>query len=99
MVIATIERLADSVRNGTPPPAIPPVWSYRPGALELRDALAAAARVLAPDWAAEHSGRERLRDRMPDRHVLARAGGWPGCWPGWPTRWTWARWAAGTPSG
>ena len=74
MVIATIERLADSVRNGTPPPAIPPVWSYRPGALELRDALAAAARVLAPDWAAEHSGQERLRDRMPDRHVLARAG-------------------------
>ena len=74
MVIATTERLADSIRNETPPPAIPPAWSYSPGALALRDALAAAARVLAPDWDAEHPDRERLRDRMPDRHVFARVG-------------------------
>src|SRR5579863_936462 len=74
MIIATVERLADSIQNGTPPPVIPPPWNYRPDALALRDALTATARVLAPDWAAEHLTRERLRDRMPDRDVLARIG-------------------------
>ena len=74
MIIATVERLADSIRNGTSPPPVPPPWSYTPGALALRDALVAVARVLTPEWAAEHSDHERLRDRMPDRDVFARIG-------------------------
>ncbi len=74
MVIATVERLAESAENGTRPPAIPPPWSYSPAALALRDAMAAAARVLAPEWAAEHAARDRLLDRMPDRHVFGRTG-------------------------
>jgi uncharacterized membrane protein YccC len=74
MVIATVERLADSAENGTRPPVIPPAWSYSPGALALRDAMAAAARVLAPEWTAEQAGRDRLLDRIPDRHVFGRIG-------------------------
>jgi uncharacterized membrane protein YccC len=47
MVIGTVERLADSIRNETAPPMIPPPWSDSPGALALRDAMADTARVLS----------------------------------------------------
>ena len=49
LVISTIERLADSVRTGTPPPVIPPPWDESPGALALRDAIAGVARTLSAD--------------------------------------------------
>ncbi len=51
LIIDVIERLAESVRDGTPPPVIPPVWDQHPGAVALRDAIAGAARVLSPEWA------------------------------------------------
>jgi uncharacterized membrane protein YccC len=70
LVIATVERLADSVRNGTPPPPIPPPWSASPGARTLRDAMASAARVLSRDWSPERppgqwAPEERPRDEWP----------------------------------
>ncbi len=66
LIIATVERLADSIRNGTPPPVIPPPWSDGPGALALRDAMAGTARVLSRDWSPEHHTREGLGDRLHD---------------------------------
>ena len=74
MVIATVERLADSVRNGTPPPMIPPPWSDSPGALALRDAMAGAARVLSRDWSPEHRTREGLADRGSAERLGRRLG-------------------------
>jgi uncharacterized membrane protein YccC len=47
LVAATLDRLADAIAAGGPLPAIPPPWSSSPGALELRDALAALARTIA----------------------------------------------------
>ncbi len=73
-VIVTVERLADSIRNGTPPPTIPMPWDESPGTLALRDGLAGAARVLSGDWSPEHRTREGLRDRRPDRRWAARLG-------------------------
>jgi uncharacterized membrane protein YccC len=64
LVIATVERLADSIRNGTPPPMIPPPWDDSPAMLTLRDAMAGAARALAQDWSPEHHTRAGLRDRL-----------------------------------
>jgi uncharacterized membrane protein YccC len=64
LVIATVERLADSVRNGTPPPPIPPPWSASPGARTLRDAMAAAARVLSRDWSPERPADQRAPGRV-----------------------------------
>jgi uncharacterized membrane protein YccC len=64
LVIATVERLADSIRNGTPPPMIPPPWDDSPAMLTLRDAMAGAARALARDWSPEHHTRAGLRDRL-----------------------------------
>src|SRR5260370_42138480 len=49
LIIDTVERLADSIRNETPPPVIPPPRSDTPGVAALRDAMAGAARALASD--------------------------------------------------
>ncbi len=62
LVIETVERLADSIRNGTPPPMIPPPWDDSPAMLALRDAMAGAARALSSDWSPEDHTRSGLRD-------------------------------------
>jgi uncharacterized membrane protein YccC len=62
-VIAAVEGLADAIRSGTPPPAIPPAWDDSPGAVALHDAMAGVARVLSSGWAPSRSGRPRLRGR------------------------------------
>jgi uncharacterized membrane protein YccC len=48
LIISTIERLGDSIRNGTPPPVIPPAWDDSPGMRAMHDAMVAVARVLSP---------------------------------------------------
>src|ERR1019366_109014 len=58
------EGRADSIRNGPPPPMIPPPWDDSPAMLTLRDAMAGAARALARDWSPEHHTRAGLRDRV-----------------------------------
>ncbi len=63
LVIETVERLADSIRDQTPPPRIPEPWDDSPAMLTLRDAMAGAARALARDWSPEHHTRAGLRDR------------------------------------
>ena len=73
LVIDTVARLADSVRNGTPPPMVPPPWDQSPAMLTLRDAMAGAARALARDWSPEHRTRTGLGDRV--RAELGRSGG------------------------
>jgi uncharacterized membrane protein YccC len=50
LVMDVLSRLADAIRNGTPPPMIPPPWDDRPTTLTLRDAMADAARALSTDW-------------------------------------------------
>ena len=62
LVIDTVERLADSIRNATPPPMIPPPWDDSPAMLALRDAMAGAARALSSDWSPEDRTRSGLRD-------------------------------------
>ena len=62
LVIDTVERLADSIRDGTPPPMIPPPWDDSPAMLALRDAMAGAARALSSDWSPEDRTRSGLRD-------------------------------------
>jgi hypothetical protein len=73
----TLDKLADAIQDGTGPPAAPALGGSSPGALELRDALAGAVRVVAGNW-------------TPDQAVGAlgfRRGrgltcGWTGFWPG-----------------
>jgi len=74
LIIGTVERLADSIKNGTPPPVIPPPWADSPGALALRDAMAGTARVLSRDWSPEHRTREGLAANGPGRPWPARLG-------------------------
>ena len=62
LVVETVERLADSIRNGTSPPMIPPPWDDSPAMLALRDAMAGAARALSRDWSPEDHTRSGLRD-------------------------------------
>ena len=50
LVIEVVSRLGDAIRNGTPPPMIPPPWDDSPAMLALRDAMAGAARALSLDW-------------------------------------------------
>jgi uncharacterized membrane protein YccC len=50
LVTDVVSRLADAIRNGTPPPMIPPPWDDSPATLTLRDAMADAARALSTDW-------------------------------------------------
>ncbi|HEX2822577.1 MAG TPA: FUSC family membrane protein, partial [Streptosporangiaceae bacterium] len=64
LVIDTVARLADSIRNETPPPMIPPPWDYSPAMLTLRDAMAGAARALSRDWSPQDHARSGLRDRL-----------------------------------
>ena len=45
-VTDAIDRLADAIQRGTPPPDIPPAWSDSPGAQALYDALTGAVRLL-----------------------------------------------------
>ena len=84
-VVAAVSGLADAIRSGTPPPAIPAAWDDSPGALALRDAMAGVARLLSGGWAPEPParlpGRERFArivERMAgvlDRVVEAFGGG------------------------
>ena len=55
LVIEVASRLGDAIRNGTPPPMIPPPWNDAPATLALRDALAGAARVLSDGGAPQRS--------------------------------------------
>ncbi len=64
LVIETVSRLGDSIRNGTPPPMIPPPWGDSPAMLALRDAMAGAARALSRDWSPEDHARSGLRERL-----------------------------------
>jgi uncharacterized membrane protein YccC len=67
LIIDIVARMADSVRDGTPPPMIPPPWDQSPAALALRDALAGAARTLTRDWAPSPQGQNQspaLRERV-----------------------------------
>ena len=64
MVISTVERLADSIAEGIPPPVIPPAWDHSAGSLALRDSMVGLARLLSGDWAPDEGGRRRLRDRL-----------------------------------
>jgi uncharacterized membrane protein YccC len=64
LIIDTVARLADSIRNGTPPPLIPPPWDGSPAMLTLRDAMAGAARALSRDWSPEDRARSGLRYRL-----------------------------------
>jgi len=54
LIIETVGRLADAIRDPTPPPMIPAPWDDRPTMLALRDAMAGAAR--APGSSAVASG-------------------------------------------
>jgi len=74
MVISTMDRLADSIAEGTPPPVIPPPWDRSVGALALRDAMVGLARALSGDLALPETRRRPLRDRL--------SGGLPGLLPG-----------------
>ncbi len=58
LVIEVVSRLGDAIRNGTPPPMIPPPWDDSPAMLALRDAMAGAARALSPDWSKGQGGSE-----------------------------------------
>ena len=64
LVIQTVSRLGGAIRNGTPPPMIPPPWGDSPATLTLRDAMVGAARALARDWSPEDHARTGLRDRL-----------------------------------
>ena len=73
LVIDTVARLGDAIRDGAPPPMIPPPWDQSPAMLTLRDAMAGAARALSRDWSPEHRTRAGLGDRV--RAELDRSGG------------------------
>jgi uncharacterized membrane protein YccC len=74
LVAGTLDRLADAIAAGDSLPSgphldgmppVPPPWSSSPGSVELRDALAALARTIAPTPAAppEPAPRTPLRER------------------------------------
>jgi uncharacterized membrane protein YccC len=63
LIIDTVTRLADSIRNGSQPPMIPPVWDSSPAMLTLRDAMAGAARSLSSGWSPEEPASAGVRDR------------------------------------
>ena len=66
LIIDIVARMADSVREGTPVPMIPPPWDQSPAGVALRDALAGAARTLNRDWSP--------RDQPPALRERVRAG-------------------------
>ena len=64
-VISAAERLAEAVRSGAAPPAIPPPWRDSPGAQALSEALAGAARLLTGEHTTDAGiDRPGLRDRL-----------------------------------
>ena len=75
LVIDTVARLAESIRSGSKPPAIPAAWDSSPGALALRDAMAGAARVLSRDWSPGEQTREELEAEAPAGSAASRRNG------------------------
>jgi uncharacterized membrane protein YccC len=73
LVIDVVSRLADAIRNGAPPPMIPPPWDQSPAALTLRDAMADAARALSVDWGPAEAGEpaDRSSRAGPGRRIRA----------------------------
>jgi uncharacterized membrane protein YccC len=63
MVIESVRRLASSVRDDGPAPAIPPTWAHSAGALALRDAIVGAVRVLSGSWSPPEPRQKRPRAR------------------------------------
>lgn len=74
-VIDAVAQLADSVRSGSKPPAIPPAWDSSPGALALRDAMAGAARALSRDWSPGDVTRAELDAEAPAGPAASRRSG------------------------
>jgi uncharacterized membrane protein YccC len=73
--IDAVAKLADSIRSGSKPPAIPPAWDASPGALALRDAMASAARVLSRYWSPGDKTRAELEAEAPVRSRASRRNG------------------------
>jgi uncharacterized membrane protein YccC len=69
-LVIDVARRLDSIREGSPPPFIPPAWDTSPGTLALRDAMAGAARVLSRDWSP--TGASRSDQVVPVRRPLGR---------------------------
>ena len=67
-IVAAVSGLANAIRSGTPPPVIPPAWDDSPGALALRDAMAAVARLLSGGWTPSPPARERWPGRLAQRY-------------------------------
>ncbi|HZR51576.1 MAG TPA: FUSC family protein [Streptosporangiaceae bacterium] len=68
LIVVTMQRLADVVRDGGTPPAIPPAWDSSAAAEALRDAMAGAARVLSSAWTPRDPGMPaRKRDPVRTR--------------------------------
>ena len=74
LVIEVVSRLGDAIRNGTPPPMIPPPWDDSPAMLALRDAMAGAARALSLDLSRGQRGRGGLGGKVAPQH-RGRLGG------------------------
>ncbi len=64
LAIETVSRLGDAIRNGIPPPMIPPPWDDSAAMATLRDAMAGAARALSRDWSPGDHARSGLRERL-----------------------------------
>ena len=67
LVVNTVARLADAIRNGTPPPMVPPPWDQSPAMLTLRDAMAGAARALSQRAPPRDGPQDRARAGLGDR--------------------------------
>jgi len=61
-----IDRVADAIAAGAPPPAIPAVPGESPGTAELRDSLAGLARVTSRNWSPP-TARPAPGPSLPDR--------------------------------
>jgi len=61
-----IDRTADAIASGAPPPPIPPVPGQSPGMEELRDGLAGLARVTSRNWSPP-TARPAPGPSLPDR--------------------------------
>lgn len=73
LIIVTMERLAEVVRDGGTPPAIPPVWDSSAAGAALRDAMAGATRVLSSSWTPRSGGapaKARVSPRSPISGLL-----------------------------
>jgi hypothetical protein len=72
LVVSVVSRLADAIRDGTPPPMIPPPWDDSPAMLALRDALAGSARGVWGGGEPPHEQGGSGGDRPPGGPVRAR---------------------------